>query len=194
MSWANLPSSLLLKYELSLKYTRLMTSIFSLVLFFVDPNFLEQCFSHISLLRCLLGSLLRYSFLGPTSKDADSVGLGRVWDAVFLRDFHWILVLPVQGSFKFFTIKFDDNCRYFLRFLCVCACMCVLSHIWLFATPWTVAHKAPLSMEFSRQEYWSGFLFLTPAVFPYPGIKSMSSALAGRIFIAEPPEKPFFLD
>ena len=43
--------------------------------------------------------------------------------------------------------------------VCVCVCMCVLSHIsfvQLFVTPWTVAHQAPLSMGFSRQEYWSG--------------------------------------
>ena len=70
--------------------------------------------------------------------------------------------------------------------VCVCVSMCVLSHIWLFPTLWTVAHEAPLCMEFSRQEYWSELPFLTPAVFPYPGITSMSSALAGRIFIPEP--------
>ena len=69
--------------------------------------------------------------------------------------------------------------------------MCTLSHIRLFATLWTVAHKAPLSMEFSRQEYWSGFLFPTPADLPDPGIKSMSPALAGRLFTTELPEKPF---
>ena len=38
--------------------------------------------------------------------------------------------------------------------VCVCVCVCVLSHVQLFATPWTLAHQAPLSMEFSRQEYW----------------------------------------
>ena len=38
----------------------------------------------------------------------------------------------------------------------VCMCVCVLSHVWLFATPWTVAHQVPLSMKFSRKEYWSG--------------------------------------
>ena len=37
-----------------------------------------------------------------------------------------------------------------------------LSHVRLFATPWTVAHQAPLSMGFSRQEYWSGLPFLSP--------------------------------
>ena len=47
----------------------------------------------------------------------------------------------------------------------------VLSHVWLFATPWTVAHQAPLSMEFSRQEYWSGLPFSSPGDLPDPGIK-----------------------
>ena len=37
-----------------------------------------------------------------------------------------------------------------------------LSHVWLFATPWTVAFKAPLSMEFSREEFWSGLPFPSP--------------------------------
>ena len=40
--------------------------------------------------------------------------------------------------------------------VCVCVCECALSHVWLFATPWTVACQAPLSMEFSRQEFWDG--------------------------------------
>ena len=40
-----------------------------------------------------------------------------------------------------------------------------LSHVWLFANPWTVAHQAPLSMEFSRQEYWSGLPFPSPYEF-----------------------------
>ena len=59
---------------------------------------------------------------------------------------------------------------------------CVLNcfaHVQLYATLWTVAHQAPLSMGFSRQEYWSGLLF------PPPGIKPeslMSPALAGRFF------------
>ena len=44
----------------------------------------------------------------------------------------------------------------------------------LFATPWTVAFQAPLSMEFSRQEYWSGLPFPTPKDLPDPGIKPTS--------------------
>ena len=61
----------------------------------------------------------------------------------------------------------------------------VLSCVQLFATPWTVAHQATLSMEFSRQEYWSGLPFPTPGDLPDPEIKLMSfafPALAGGLF------------
>ena len=46
----------------------------------------------------------------------------------------------------------------------------LLSHVRLFATPWTVAHQAPQSMEFSRQEYWNGLPFPSPGDLPNPGI------------------------
>ena len=52
-------------------------------------------------------------------------------------------------------------------------------------TPWTVAHQAPLSMGFFRQEYWSGLPFPSPGNLPNPGIKPASltsPALAGRFF------------
>ena len=45
----------------------------------------------------------------------------------------------------------------------------MLSRIHLFATAWTVAHQAPLCMEFSRQEYWSGLPFLLQGIFPTHG-------------------------
>ena len=51
-----------------------------------------------------------------------------------------------------------------------------LSHVRLFATPWTVAHQAPLSMGFSRQEYWSGLPFPSPGDLPDPGIEPRSPA------------------
>ena len=60
------------------------------------------------------------------------------------------------------------------------------SHVWLFATPWTIAHQAPLSMEFSIQEYWSGLPCFPPGDLPNPGIETTppaSPALAGRFFI-----------
>ena len=61
----------------------------------------------------------------------------------------------------------------------------VLSHIQLFATPWTVPRQAPLSMEFSRQEYWSRLPYLLPGDFSDPEIETVSlasPALAGRFF------------
>ena len=73
----------------------------------------------------------------------------------------------------------------------------LLSHIWLSVTPWTVAHQAPLSMELSRQEYWSGLPFLTPGDLLDPGIKPMtlmSPAVAGRFFTTAPPRKPMYRD
>ena len=57
-----------------------------------------------------------------------------------------------------------------------------LSRVQLFATPWTVAHQAPLSMGFSRQEYWSGLPFPTPGYLPDAGMELKSPALAGRVF------------
>ena len=74
------------------------------------------------------------------------------------------------------------------------ACVCVLSQAQLFVIPWTVAHQAPLlSMEFSRQEYWSGLLFPSPGDLPNPRIKPaslVSPALAGGLFTIMPPGKP----
>ena len=56
-----------------------------------------------------------------------------------------------------------------------CVCVCALK---LFATTWTGAHQAPLSMGFSRQEYWSGLPFPSPGDFPDSGTKPVSPALA----------------
>ena len=58
----------------------------------------------------------------------------------------------------------------------------VLSCVLLFATPWTVACQAPLSMEFSRPEYWSGWPFPSPADLPNPGIKPRSPALQADFY------------
>ena len=58
------------------------------------------------------------------------------------------------------------------------------------ATPWTVARQAPLSIEFSRQEYWSGLPFPHPGDRPNPGIQSASPALAGEFFTTEPHGNP----
>ena len=71
--------------------------------------------------------------------------------------------------------------------VCVCVCthsaaQCCLT----LATPWTIAYQAPLSMEFSRQEYWNGLLFPFPRNLPYSGIEPVLTALAGGFFTTKP--------
>ena len=69
----------------------------------------------------------------------------------------------------------------------------MLSHVRLFATPWTVPRQAPLSMGFSRQEYWSGLPFPSPGDLPDPGIKPVSlvsPALAGRFLTTRATGEP----
>ena len=68
-----------------------------------------------------------------------------------------------------------------------------LSHVRLFATPWTVAHQAPPSMGFSRREYLSGLPFSSPGDLPDPGIEPMSPSLQADALISEPPGKPISL-
>ena len=57
--------------------------------------------------------------------------------------------------------------------------------------PWTVAHQAPPSMEFPRQEHSNGLPFPSPGDLPDAGIKPMSPALVGGFFTTEPPRKPY---
>ena len=64
-----------------------------------------------------------------------------------------------------------------------------LSPVRLFETPWTVAYQAPLSMEFSRQEYWSRLPFPSPGDLPDPGIEPGSPTLQADALPSEPPGK-----
>ena len=72
----------------------------------------------------------------------------------------------------------------------------LLSHVRLSPTPWTIAGLAPLSMEFSRQEYWSGLPFPSPGDLPDPGIEPTtfaSPAWAGGFFTTKPPGRSLLL-
>ena len=79
------------------------------------------------------------------------------------------------------------------------ACTKSLNHVQIFATPWTVAHQAPLSTGFSRQEYWSGLPCPPPGDLPDPGTEQEASCtfcIAGEFFTTEPlwePQWPFML-
>ena len=94
-------------------------------------------------------------------------------------------LLPIRWNSKNCLLKKVKNLP---NFLIIPMHPCVLSrfsHVRLFVTPWTVAHQAPLSMGFSRQEYWSGLPCPPPGDLPDSGIEPeslMSPALAGRFF------------
>ena len=82
------------------------------------------------------------------------------------------------------------GCRFLLQ--CMKVKVKSLSRVRLFATPWTVAHQAPLSMGFPRQEYWSGLPFPSPGDLPDPGIGPRSPTLQADALTSEPPGKPIF--
>ena len=66
----------------------------------------------------------------------------------------------------------------------------LLSCVQLFVTPWTAAHQALLSTDFSRQERWSGLLLPSPGHLPNPGIKAGCPSLQANSLLSEPPGKP----
>ena len=94
-------------------------------------------------------------------------------------------------------MQFNKQRRYCV---CVCVHVCVHAHLLscfkLFATSWTVAYQAPLSMGFSRQEYWSGLSCPPSGDLPNPGIEPdslMSPALAGGSLPLMPPGKHTYM-
>ena len=89
---------------------------------------------------------------------------------------------PDCRALKIFTFNLivDELLDHLYGYVCVSTQSCPT-----LCNPWTVAHQAPLSMEFSRQEYWIGLPCPSPKDLPNPGIepKSFTSpALAGRLF------------
>ena len=120
----------------------------------------------------------------------------------FLYSFHSLFV-PLFGYFQliflltywfFFFFFFFFSLVKFVGILqfthCIVFMLNHVRHVWLFVTPWTVAHKGPLSMGFTRQDYWSGLLCTPSGDLPDPGIEPTSPAFASRFFITEPPAKP----
>ena len=76
--------------------------------------------------------------------------------------------------------------------MCVSVCVLVAQSCLTLCNPMDLAHQAPLSMEFFRQEYWTGLPFTSPADLSNPGIKPASSALQADSLPSEPPGKPFY--
>ena len=92
------------------------------------------------------------------------------------------LFITEHGQLRDFCVSVLFRSIIFVSFVCVCACVCaMLSHVRLFATPGTVAHQAPLSMGFPRQEYWSGLPFPSRES-SWPKDWTWVSCIAGRFF------------
>ena len=95
-----------------------------------------------------------------------------------MKVFKKVTFLYIRDLFQHFKL-FPWHC---------CCCLVILNS---FVTPWTVAHQAPLSMGFPRQEYWSGLPFPFPGDLLNSGIELASPALVGKFFTTEPPENIF---
>ena len=99
-----------------------------------------------------------------------------------------VLQQRAGGNKRLLLIKEARYLKKFTAFLCTQQQQVKLfSRVWLFTTPWTRAHQAPPSMEFSRQEYWSGLPFPSPGDLPDPGIEPGSPALRADALPSEPP-------
>ena len=83
------------------------------------------------------------------------------------------------------NLHLKKRAKYIKWIINECLCVCMLScfgFVQLFATLWTVAHRAPLSMGFSRQEYWNGLFCPPPGDLPDSGIEPAPPALTGGFF------------
>ena len=105
----------------------------------------------------------------------------------FLQHFYFIcMFLPLLRLSEFWFVCFAS----FFVHACLVTQLCLTLD-----TQWIETHQASLSMEFSRQEYWSELSLPTPGDLPNPGIKPVSPvlpALTGRFFTTEPPGKHLF--
>ena len=144
---------------------------------------------------------------GVSALQADSLPIelsGKCQWFVMSIQINRAVLLILVGLIHTFVVSSRSGRQLFWSWLCSLTCVelaCyrpfwwlvhVFSHVRLSATPWTVARQAPLSMEFSRQDYWSRLPFPTPWDLLNSGIKPtfpVSSDLAGRIFINAPPLK-----
>ena len=92
----------------------------------------------------------------------------------------------------FYGINSICACVHAWKRVYICYCL-VFSHVWLFVMLWSVAHQAPLSMGFCRQEYWSGLPCSPPGDLPDPGVEPMSltcAVLASGFFTSSTAWKP----
>ena len=133
------------------------------------PNILRELVKISLTLTVELQKYLLKKFGSNQAGKAGSLRLRSVGIWVFPEDGENGLRLPEMPWCSWSDVM---TCMFDVVLLDVCVCM--LSRIRVFVTPWTVACQAPLSMGFSMQEHWSGFLFPPPRDLPYPGTEPAS--------------------
>ena len=101
----------------------------------------------------------------------------------------WLVIQMSRYSKLMFLKRFIIIVAHLVIWL-VCWKWKLLSRVWLFTTPWTVACQAPLSMGFIRQGYWSGLPCSPPGDLPNPGIQPRSPTLQAYSLPNEPPGRP----
>ena len=109
----------------------------------------------------------------------------------------WVSLVESRPSRLFWAMVKYSILRAMESHRLICMCASMLSHVQLFVTSVTAVHQAPLSMRFSRQEYWIGLPFPPPGDLPDPGIEPISPvspALAGWFFTTKAPVKPLLSD
>ena len=106
--------------------------------------------------------------------------VGHDWSALAAAAEHWV-EFPLLYS-RFLLVTY---------FICACV-LSYFSHVRLFVILWTVAHQAPLSVGFSKQEYWSWLPCPSPGDLPHPGIEPRSPALEVDSLWLAPPGKPTY--
>ena len=120
---------------------------------FLSPQLANNLHSHLQKITDLVSACMDLSFLNISYK----------WNYTLCVFYVWIISLSITFSrFNHVVVSFSTS------FLCVFSHYVVSNS---FATLWTIAHQTPLSMGFSRQEYWSGLPFPSSWVLPDPGIK-----------------------
>ena len=129
-------------------------------------------------------SLAGYSSWGCKVSDMTKQPSMHTW-MIYIISPHWWMwrLFPMLHCYKQYGYEQSWAQRGFLRFKSmemhelVSDWVKLFSHVWFFATPWTVAYQAPPSMGFSRQEYWSGLPFPSPGDLSEPKIEPRSPAL-----------------
>ena len=118
---------------------------------------------------------------GPLWSSVNSICLGHLRQGL---PSGWSVAAPVP---RFLLVPFQENMMHFLP-----AIVQSPSYVQFFVSPWTIAHQAPLPMEFSRKKYWSGLPFPSPGDLHNPAIEPTCPALAVGYFTTEPSGKSFF--